>query len=164
MIGKLLRVDAAPAQPREYSIYRNPGEVGDFRFCMLRKVLAPETNLSPRDLRTMNAKYAIRGWCGSPSRWYGLENSSIIFETVPLFSKVKPAETLTRIPLGEHRDPVHSRRKVMRAAQHGDVDIFSADMERERAASAEQAKQDLIGGNTAQFEALRLDEEDEGEE
>jgi KUP system potassium uptake protein len=129
---------------------------------MLRKVLAPESNLSPRDYRTMNAKYAIRSHCGSPDRWYGLENSSIIFETVPLFSKVKPATTLTRLAPQKHRDPI-STRTVERHKKEEDVDIFSADMASQREEHALEAAQDLIGGNTAQFDALLLDSEEEEE-
>ena len=45
----------------------------------------------------MSLKYLIRRLCGSPARWYGLENSSIIFEYVPLFSKTKRQHKLKRI-------------------------------------------------------------------
>ena len=160
VVADLIASGEMAAQPRSYSIYRNPGDVGDFRFCMLRKVLAPESNLSPRDYRTMNAKYAIRSHCGSPDRWYGLENSSIIIETVPLFSKVKPATTLRRIPLEKHSDPIRDHRTVV-GRDNADVDIFSADMERQREASALEAAHDLIGGNTAQFEALKPGSDEE---
>ena len=155
VVADLIESGELAPQPRAYSIYRNPGYVGDFRFCMVRKVLAPETNLSARDYRTMNAKYAIRSHCGSPDRWYGLENSSIIFETVPLFSKVKPATTLQRLALGRQEDPV-GRRHVL---HRNDVDIFSADMESQREEHAAEAAAALIGGHTAQFEALKMDEE-----
>ncbi|MBP3894696.1 MAG: KUP/HAK/KT family potassium transporter [Atopobiaceae bacterium] len=161
IVADLIESGELAPQPRPYSIYRNPGNVGDFRFCMLRKVLAPESNLSPRDYRTMNAKYAIRSKCGSPDRWYGLENSSIIFETVPLFSKVKPATTLKRIPSSDASDPLHAKRNVARPRVEEDVDIFSADMVRERETSLREAAEDLIGGNTAQFDALKDDEEGE---
>ncbi len=159
VVADLIATGELAPQPRQYSIYRKPSNVGDFRFCMVRKVLDPESNLSPRDYRTMNAKYAIRSFCGSPIRWYGLENSSVIFETVPLFSKIKPATTLKRVPSDHHLDPTHSRRKVARHRDEG-VDIFSADMESQREASAIQAAEGLIGGHTAQFEALRADDEE----
>ena len=162
VVADLIETGELAPQPRAYSIYRNPGNVGDFRFCMLRKVLAPESNLSPRDYRTMNAKYAIRSHCGSPDRWYGLENSSIIFETVPLFSQVKPATTLTRIAPQKHLDPIGAR-KVMSRKKDEDVDIFSADMASQREEHAIKAAQDLIGGNTAQFDALLLDSHEEEE-
>jgi KUP system potassium uptake protein len=129
---------------------------------MVRKVLAPESNLSPRDYRTMNAKYAIRSFCGSPDRWYGLENSSVIIETVPLFSKVKPATTLKRVSSEHHLGPARPHRGNARHTGES-VDIFSADMESQREASAMQAAEDLVGGHTAQFEALRPDDEGEGE-
>ena len=163
VVADLIESGELAPQPRTYSIYRKPSNVGDFRFCMLRKVLAPETNLSPRDYRTMNAKYAIRSKCGSPDRWYGLENSSIIFETVPLFSEVKPATTLKRIALGSQGDPV--RHKQSELEIDADVDIFSLDMAQRRKEAAREIVQDIIGGNTAQFDALKADdsEEDEGE-
>ena len=90
-----------------------------------------------------------------------LENSSIIFETVPLFSKVKPATHLQRIA-SKDAGEAHDRRKAASAGtkSRADVDIFSADMERERELSAREAAEDLIGGHTAQFQALKLDEED----
>ncbi len=44
---------------------------------------------------------------------------------------------------------------------NADVDIFSADMERQREASALEAAHDLIGGNTAQFEALKPGSDEE---
>ncbi len=34
-------------------------------------------------------------------RWYGLENSNIVFEYVPLFSKVKCEQKLIRIMLDD---------------------------------------------------------------
>ena len=78
---------------------------------------------------------------------------------MPLFSKIKPATTLKRVPSDHHLDPTHSRRNVARHRDEG-VDIFSADMESQREASAIQAAEDLIGGHTAQFEALRADDEE----
>lgn len=45
-----------------------------------------------------------------------------------------------------------------------DAGVFSADMEEERAASTAQAKQDLIGGNTAQFKAMRPGDEGSSEQ
>lgn len=162
VVADLIESGEMAAQPKQYSIYRHPSNVGDFRFCMLRKVLAPESNLSPRDYRTMNAKYAIRTWCGSPDRWYGLENSSIILETVPLFSKVKPATTLKRVAAGAHHDPLAAHRNVANR-DDADIDIFSLDMERQRVASVLEAAKDLIGGNTAQFDALKPEDEQEEE-
>ena len=38
---------------------------------------------------------------GSPVRWYGLENSSVIYEWVPLFTKFKSVEKMRRLQPGE---------------------------------------------------------------
>ena len=45
------------------------------------------------------------------------------------------------------------------------IDIFSLDMAQRRKEAAREIVQDIIGGNTAQFDALKADdsEEDEGE-
>ncbi|MDO4403944.1 MAG: KUP/HAK/KT family potassium transporter, partial [Atopobiaceae bacterium] len=76
-------------QPHKYSIYRMPSPVGDFRFCMIRKVPSASNDISNYDRNIINAKYAIRRFCGSPVEWYGLENSSILLEYVPLFTRSK---------------------------------------------------------------------------
>ena len=195
VVADLQRTGEMAPQEHPYSIYKDPGEIGDFRFCMLRKVLVPETNISHRDFRTINAKYAIRRLCGSPARWYGLENSSVTVEYVPLFAKVKPALHLERIPYesqkraeaararglesqGAARKAVAERPfspaaleqasetaletlrpQAANAAQDDDTDIFSADMDAEMAQLEQEAEKTLIGGETAQFRALVIDEE-----
>ena len=58
-----------PPQHHTYSIYETRGNVGDFRFCMLRKMLAPETDINRNDHRVMAIKYAVRRACGSPARY-----------------------------------------------------------------------------------------------
>lgn len=94
-------IDSGELQPqkRTYSILPDPGDVGDFRFCLLRKMLTADADLSPRDRRILSAKYAIRRLCGSPAQWYGLEYSSVMFEYVPLFGPSRPAVHLERISL-----------------------------------------------------------------
>ncbi len=86
-------------QKRRYSILEHPDAVGDFRFCMIRKVLASDTDISSSNRRIMAAKYAIRRLCGSPAQWYGLEYSSLIFEYVPLFGRSRCTTRLERVPL-----------------------------------------------------------------
>ena len=49
---------------------------------MLRKMLAPETDINRNDHRVMAIKDAVRRACGSPARWYGLENSAIILSLI----------------------------------------------------------------------------------
>ena len=199
VVADLQRTGEMAPQEHPYSIYKDPGEIGDFRFCMLRKVLVPETNISRRDFRTINAKYAIRRLCGSPARWYGLENSSVTVEYVPLFAKVKPALHLERIPYeslkraeaarARGQEPQDATREAVieqpfspaaleqasetaletlrpqaakatrEAVQDDDTDIFSADMDAEMAQLEQEAEKTLIGGETAQFRALVIDEE-----
>ena len=86
-----------PPQPRDYSVYEDPGVIGSFRFCMLRKTLSPESDVTPIDRFAISLKYAIRSVAGSPVRWYGLESSSVIIEYVPLFTKFRTADHLIRV-------------------------------------------------------------------
>ena len=74
-----------PAQEHRFSIYDTRQHVGDFRFCLVRKVLSASDQLSNSDMFVLQMKYRIRRACGSPIEWYGLTNSAIIVEYVPLF-------------------------------------------------------------------------------
>ena len=161
IVADLVERGQLAPQNHKYSIYRERGPVGDFRFCLIRKMLSPETDLSGFDQRIIELKYLIRSFCGSPARWYGLENSGVIFEYVPLFSKTKRQHKLTRRDLADVAPQVAARNASQDAEE--DEDIFSAQMRDERDAQAEEAK-GLVGGDTAVFKPLTLDEEDEGEE
>ncbi|MGI6230039.1 MAG: KUP/HAK/KT family potassium transporter [Tractidigestivibacter sp.] len=172
IVADLVEHHQLAPQDHKYSIYRKHSQVGDFRFCLIRKVLSPETDISGGDARTIEAKYFIRRLCGSPARWYGLENSTIIFEYVPLFSKVKRQHKLTRLPFKPSNATVSASAptrsmKVARAAEveEEDEDIFSAAMSEERAENESDAEKTLVGGDTASFKPLRVDEaEDETED
>ena len=65
IVGDLMASGELPPQHHTYSIYETRGNVGDFRFCMLRKMLAPETDINRNDHRVMAIKYAVRRACGS---------------------------------------------------------------------------------------------------
>ena len=86
-----------PAQVHEYSVYKKPGPVGSFMFFMLRKTLSPESDVDHHERTAIALKYAIRRWAGSPARWYGLENSSVSIEYVPMFTKFKEVARMKRI-------------------------------------------------------------------
>lgn len=88
-----------PAQDHRFSIYESTGHVGDFKFCLVRKVPSEGSNLSSFDLFILNAKYRIRGLCGSPAHWYGLTNSSIMYEYVPLFVGRKEQHELSYVEM-----------------------------------------------------------------
>ncbi|QWT17222.1 KUP/HAK/KT family potassium transporter [Collinsella sp. zg1085] len=97
IVGDLMASGELPPQNHEYSVYHEPSHVGDFKFCMLRKALTPESDLLHIDHAVMTAKYVIRRICGSPSQWFGLENSATFFEYVPLFVKRRPSAHLERV-------------------------------------------------------------------
>ena len=162
VVADLVAHNQIAPQNHRYSIYREKSPVGDFRFCLLRKVLSPETDISGIDYRCMELKYLIRRLCGSPAKWYGLENSSVIFEYVPLFSKTKRQHKLSRIDLS---DVVDDDQAVVRSARthfgEEDEDIFSVTMRDERVAQAQEANRSLVGGDTATFRPLVADEEGE---
>ncbi|SEH38356.1 MULTISPECIES: KUP/HAK/KT family potassium transporter [Atopobiaceae] len=97
IVSNLVEQRRLAAQPRDYSIYRKKSPVGTFRFCLIRKVVTPETEISVADSNILGIKYVIRRFCGSAARWYGLENSKIIYESVPLFANTKREHKLDYI-------------------------------------------------------------------
>ncbi|MCH4084623.1 MAG: KUP/HAK/KT family potassium transporter [Olsenella sp.] len=162
------RGQLAPQQHR-YSIYREHSTVGDFRFCLVRKVLTPETEISGFNRRIMEIKYMIRHVCGSPARWYGLENSSVIYEYVPLFARTKRQHRLTRVPDSEVASLAPSNSGAMKRVEEPmesteDDDIFSDKMKRDTEANAVEVEHSVIGGDTASFRPLRMDEEEPEED
>ena len=164
IVGDLIKNNQLAPQNHKYSIYKEHSEIGDFRFCLLRKVLAPETDINGFDARCLELKYFIRRICGSPARWYGLENSNIVFEYVPLFSKVKRGQKLTRITLDDAAQTgsmplVEAPMKERIAEIEEDEDIFAEALHKERVENAATVA-DYVGGDTASFRPLKLDEEE----
>ncbi len=98
IVAELMESGELPAQEQPY-VVETPEQVGSFQFCMIRKRISPESELSTADQKLLSAKYAIRHVAGSPARWYGLENASLLVEYVPLFLQTKRPPALTR------RDP-----------------------------------------------------------
>ena len=84
IVHDLLTSGELPHQVKKHSIY-GPSNVGSFKFCMLRKRIPLEGDLSMSDSLLIRAKYYIRRVSGSPARWFGLETSNLIIEYVPLF-------------------------------------------------------------------------------
>ena len=168
IVGDLIKNNQLASQNHKYSIYKEHSEIGDFRFCLLRKVLAPETDINGFDARCLELKYFIRRICGSPARWYGLENSNIVFEYVPLFSKVKRGQKLTRITLDDAAQTgsmplVEAPMKERIAEIEEDEDIFAEALHKERVENAATVA-DYVGGDTASFRPLKLDEEEVDED
>ncbi len=160
IVGDLVQNHELAKQDHHYSIYKNPGAVGDFRFCILHKALAPETALSGSDYHVMMMKYAIRHVCGSPARWYGLETSSIIYEYVPLFTRAKAAPTLKRIAPPDTTGTAPKMAKI----DEDDEDIFSDSVADETSNMAAITEEAVIGGDTAVFRPLSDEDIEEEEE
>lgn len=73
-----------PVQDKKYSIY-DESKIGSFQFCIIHKSVPTKSDLmSSRDETILRAKYATRRIAGSRSKWYGLDNSSLITERVPM--------------------------------------------------------------------------------
>lgn len=96
IVADLIRSGELPKQTRKYSVYPD-SEVGNFRFCHIRKTLIPESRLSAAGRAAITLKYAIRHLAGSPAKWYGLENSSLLIEYVPLFIPERIMQPLERV-------------------------------------------------------------------
>ena len=88
----------------------------------------------------------------------------MIFEYVPLFSKTKRQHKLSRRALEEVAPQVAAKLAESRENAEDDEDIFSVQMRDEREAQAEEAMRGLVGGDTASFRPLVIDEEDEDDE
>ena len=97
VVGDLSASGELPAQTHDYSVYKKPSPIGSFRFIMLRKLLAPESDVDSGERTAIQLKYLIRRAAGNPARWYGLENSNVTFEYVPLFTKFKSVDKMRRI-------------------------------------------------------------------
>lgn len=95
IVQELMRNGELPLQKQRYAV-DNPGSMGSFRFCIIRKRVVPESDLRSADRQILNVKYAIRHAAGSPARWYGLENSTLAVEYLPLFLKMKEIPPIRR--------------------------------------------------------------------
>ena len=148
-------------QHHRYSIYRTPSDVGDFKFCMIRKVASASNDIKPSDRNVIMAKYAIRGFCGSAVQWYGLENSSTIFEYVPLFARSKRQHKLAYVELPSD---VVARNAELQRNQVEEEDIFSVTMRDAQQYAEQRVQDDVIGGQTASFRPLIQSEDDDVED
>ena len=96
LVKELLASGELPPQNRKHSIY-GPSPIGTFKFCMIRKMMPLEGDLSSYDSMLIHTKYYIRRLAGNPLRWFGLETSNVIVESVPLFLPRRQEESLTRV-------------------------------------------------------------------
>ena len=96
LVKELLASGELPPQNRKHSIY-GPSAIGTFKFCLIRKMMPLEGDLSSFDSMLIHTKYYIRRIAGNPLRWFGLETSNVIVESVPLFLPRRQEESLTRV-------------------------------------------------------------------
>ena len=95
IVTDLIESGELPPQGHRYSVYGRR-QVGDFRFCILRKQLPAGCALPAVSQAVMACKYAIRRAAGTPIRWYGLENAATFIEYLPLFVSRRDQTRLTR--------------------------------------------------------------------
>ena len=86
-----------------------------------------------------------------------------MFEQVPLFGKAKPATVLERLAFEEPEPAAAAMASLVEpvAAVAEESDIFSADMDAAREEAEASVVEELIGGGTAAFKALEIEEEAE---
>lgn len=83
IIQELMKDGRLPEQPQRYSL--TPGRnVGDFQFILIEEELSNATALSKWKKQIMQVKLFIKRHTISPERWFGLEYSDVVHETVPL--------------------------------------------------------------------------------
>ena len=95
IVQELMEDGELPLQKQRYAV-EEPGDVGGFKFCIIRKRVVPESDLPASDQGILTVKYAIRHVAGSPARWYGLENSVLAVEYLPLFVRMKETAPICR--------------------------------------------------------------------
>ena len=97
VVTDLMMSGELPPQSKEYSVY-GPSAIGSFKFCLIRKMMPMQDELSTIDNMLIHTKYYIRRVAGNPARWFGLETSRVIVEYVPLFlPRKKKEERLERV-------------------------------------------------------------------
>lgn len=181
IVEKLVQDNMITPQHHKYSIYKKKSSVGDFRFCLVRKVPSSSADISAFDRNIINAKYIIRRVCGSPAHWYGLENSSVIFEYVPLFARTKRQHTLDYVELPDalrraglaydkNNDEYVALRTGRRVQlddaekyldEEEDVDLFDAAVRKAHDDEARYVEDSIIGGDTAVFRPVSADDEED---
>lgn len=96
IVTDLIKSKELPSQKPKYSVYDKDRNVGYFRFCIIRKMLSPESDITSYGRMAIALKYAIRQLVGTQIQWYGLESSVVLIEYVPFFMKMKETNPLKR--------------------------------------------------------------------
>ncbi len=83
----------------EGNIYSAIGtnKLGDFLFILIREELSNQIELSIKDEFVMRTKLFIKKFAITPQKWFGLDTSSVVVETVPMIRTSKKLYKLNRI-------------------------------------------------------------------
>lgn len=73
-------------------------KVGDFRFLLILEQLSYESQLNFWEEFILKSKLFLKRYTVTPEKWFGLENSDVDVETVPLFVGVNDNIKLKRTP------------------------------------------------------------------
>lgn len=84
IVADLFKSGELPPQHRRHSIY-DISPIGNFKFCIVKKMPPLENELSHMDAYLVRMKYSIRKLIGGEKNWFGLETSNLIEEYVPMF-------------------------------------------------------------------------------
>ena len=80
-----------------YHAFNDPNYIGDFRFVIIEEELSVENELPVADQFVMNTYMAIKGVTGSPEKWFGLDESVVTEEMVPLVIQPRTRADLRRV-------------------------------------------------------------------
>lgn len=64
---------------------------------LIHKALMPESKVSQRGAISLEVKYAIRHFAGSPVKWFGLAPYNPLIEIQPLFLATQRPPRLKRV-------------------------------------------------------------------
>jgi KUP system potassium uptake protein len=80
-----------------YHAFSDKKQIGDFRFVLIEEEISQENELGIIDELVMNAYDFVRKTASSPDRWFGLDESMVTKELVPVVIKKQSSVHLTRI-------------------------------------------------------------------
>ena len=86
-----------PRQESRYPKLDADPNIGPIRYVLIHKALMPESKVSQRGAISLEVKYAIRHFAGSPVKWFGLAPYSPLIEIQPLFLATQRPPRLKRV-------------------------------------------------------------------
>ena len=86
-----------PRQESRYPKLDADPNIGPIRYVLIHKALMPESKVSQRGAISLEVKYAIRHFAGSPVKWFGLAPYNPLIEIQPLFLATQRPPRLKRV-------------------------------------------------------------------